>query len=198
MSDSITNQEKAEPTVPSQVETKEEYVAKKAYEEVTADLHKNKKAKRDLLAKVNELQARIESEEKAKMEEKQQFEELYKKAELEKQQLIQSIQEKETRLLNERKKAALKQELGNIKEVYLNLVSIDQIEVDENGLVNSESVRAVANTFKQEHPQLIPSQGASNITAAAAPIDSTVSKEKTIDEMSFEEMAAQLQQLKSN
>lgn len=196
MSDSITKEEtaKAEVSKPEQ----NEYVSKKAYEEVSADLHKFKKAKKDLLAQVNELKARFEAEEKAKMEEKQQFEELYKKAEAEKSSLLQQIEQERTQLLNQRRKAALKQELGNIKDVYLNLAEINSIEVNEDGTLNSESVRSVANAFKQEHSALIPSGNSGTITSQAAPIDTASNSNVSVDDLDYDEALKRYMELKRN
>jgi len=194
MSDSIDQKE-----VPaSEPQKQEDFVARKAYEQVTADLHKNKKAKKDLLARVNELEAQREAQEKAKMEEKQQFEELYKKSEAEKAALLQQIEQEKKQLLAQRKKSALKQELGNIKEAYLGLANVDGIELNEDGTINSESVRHIANTFKQEHPALIPSGSSSNITSTAAPIDTNAESNQSVNDLSYDDALKKLMELKNN
>lgn len=195
MSDSITK-EQAAPKAETSKSEKEEYVSRKAYEEVSADLHKFKKAKKDLVAQINEFKARFEAEERAKLEEKQQFEELYKKAQAEKDALLQQIESDRQQLLQQRRKAALKQELGNIKDVYLNLADLNSIEVNEDGSINSESVLSVANNFKQEHSALIPSGNSGTITSQAAPIDSS-SPAKDVSELSYEEALTLFQNLKT-
>ena len=197
MSDSIANKE-TEKSVASTPESKEEFVLKKAYDEKSKDMHKFKEAYKKAQALNSELQSRIEAEERAKMEEKQQFEELYKKSEAEKASLLQQIELEKQQLLSQRRKSALKQELGNIKEAYLGLANIDSIEVNEDGTLNSESVRQIANAFKQEHPALIPSGNSSSINSVAAPIDGTAPGQKSVSDMTFEEAKEALKQLKAN
>lgn len=189
MSDSITPKEENKET------PEEKYVPKSAYDEKSADMHKFKEALKAEKARNNELQSKIEAEERAKLEEKQQFEELYKKAQLEKEQLMASIEQERSQLAMQRKKAALKDQLGNIKDNYLNLANIDAIEINEDGTVSSESVLSVANAFKSEYPEVLPSSQAANATSQASPINNIPSNEKSLSEMTVEEMQAKLKNL---
>ena len=159
-------------------EQKEAYVPKKAYEEVAKDMHKFKAKLKEAEAKANEFAAQLKAQEEAKMQEQEQWKELYQKREAELEHIRQEASQERGRYMRSVKISALKQELGvSIKDEYLGFAPLDAIVVNEDGTIDKESVREVANSFKKEHGQLIPQSDNVNITGQApgsAPVDQPV------------------------
>jgi hypothetical protein len=180
-------------------ETKEEFVRRQAYEEVNKDMHKFKSRAKDAEAKAAEAEAKLKAIEEDRLKQDQKYQELYEREK--KQREIEANARKKDRDLYLRglKLAALKGELGNVREEYLSHAAIDEIEVQETGALSSDSVRSVANKFRQEHPSLIPTNVSGNITGYASPtsFNPTSNKTKTLGEMSFAEKADYLKQLKN-
>jgi chromosome segregation ATPase len=179
-------------------EQKDEFVRKTAYEEVTSDMHRFKSRAKDAEAKAAEYEAKLRAIEDEKLKSEQRYQELYEKEKREKEQLADTRKKERELYLRGLKLGALKSELGNVKDAYLMHADISAIEINEDGTLNSESVRKVANQFRQEHAALIPSQAGSNITNFASPTSFNPKAPKSINDMSYAEKAAYLQQLKKN
>jgi len=158
----------ATPQVSKPVETQEEYVSRKAYEEVTRDMHKFKKEREEFKAARNELEAQLKAQEESKMHEKEQFKELFEKRNAELDLLRKEAETERNRFTNATKRAALNQELGGrVKEEYLNFADLNSVVLTEDGNIDRESVRNVANNFRKEHGQLIPNSESQEITGHA-------------------------------
>ena len=170
----------------------------KAYKQVSSDMHKYKQQAKEAKMEAERLKADLEAQQKAKLEEQNRFEELYRKAEEEKTSLLQERQREKQLFTDAVKKSALKTELGgNIKDAYLNLADYSKIELNEDGSLNSESVRQVANSFRQDHPALVPSPVSGNINAVAPPTNPGIQNEpKTVDTMTKEEKYARLLEIR--
>lgn len=179
-------------------ETAAEYVRRQAYEEVSKDMHKFKSKAKDAEARIAEYEAKLKTIEEQKLKDEKRYQELYEREKQERER-AEGVRKKDRELyLRGLKMSALKAELGNIKDVYLNHAALNEIEVNEDGSLSSESVREVANKFRQEHPQLIPMEASGNITNFASPTSfNSSSKAKTLQDMSFEEKAVYLKQLKN-
>ena len=187
----------------SNQDPKDQFVAKKAYEEVSRDMHKNKAKARDLEAKLNESEAKLKAvEEKTMMEEKR-WQELYEKEKEEKKGIV-SAREKDLEMyLKSAKKSALKQELGGkVKDIYLNNGAIEEIELNDDGTLSSESVLKVANKFRNDFPEVIPTGDSLDINGNASPtlIDQNkqVDMSKMTKEQRFEYNSNLLKQIKLN
>ena len=173
------------------------FVRKQAYEEVTTDMHKFKSRAKDAEAKAAELSAQLKSIEDEKLKSEQRYQELYEKEKREKEQLADTRKKERELYLRGLKLGALKGELGNIKDAYLMHAEISAIEINEDGTVNSETVRKVANQFRQEHAALIPSVQGSNITNFSSPTQFSPQSPKSLNDMNFAEKAAVLKSLKN-
>ena len=146
-------------------EQKNDFVSKKAYEEVTSDMHKYKNGIKEKEAKINELMAQLKAQEEAKLQENEQWQEIAKRREAELEELKTQYTQKSSSFENALKRTALKQELGGkIKEEYLQFANLSAISMDEQGLVDVESLRNVANEFRKQHGQLIPQEQSNEIT----------------------------------
>lgn len=185
----------------SKPEAKEQYVAKKAYEEVSRDMHKYKSQAKEVAALKNELEAKLKSIEESKLMDEKRWQELYEKEKEEKESLNSARQKDLDMYLRSAKKSALKQELGGkVKDVYLNHASIDEIEIGDDGTLSSESVLQVANKFRNEFPEVIPSSDNLNITGNASPTqiaNEELSFEERLKKMTTEEKGRFLQELKN-
>jgi hypothetical protein len=180
-------------------ESKEEFVRRQAYEEVNKDMHKFKSRAKDAEAKAAEAEAKLKAIEEDRLKQDQKYQELYEREK--KAREVEATARKKDRDLYLRglKLSALKAELGNVREEYLSHAAIDEIEVQENGSLSSDSVRSVANKFRQDHPTLIPTNASGNITGYASPtsFNPAANKPKSIQEMSYAEKAEYLKQLKN-
>lgn len=190
MSDSI---DKNEPVSNEQKSEEEKYVPKKAYEGVSNDLHKFKGKYKDAEARATELEARLKSIEEEKMLEKNQYKELFEQKTEEFEALKNDVQTKEQRYIDTAKRAALKSELGSIRNEYLAHANIAEIQLNDDGSVNNESVLAVANDFREKHAVLIPKKSETSSTSLPPTSEAPISeltpeqlKEKIAD-MSMDE-----------
>lgn len=173
-------------------------VAKKAYEDVSKDMHKYKSKAKELEAALTEYQVKLKSIEEEKLVEEKRFKELYEKRTEELEAQKRAAKERENQYLKSLKMVELKKELGaNIKDQYLIHANIDAIEFNEDGTLNRDSLVTVANKFRQEHGELIPKSSNVNITGHAAS-NGEVTPPKTLEQMSMAEKIALLKQLKPN
>jgi len=181
---------------PSKVESAE-FVSKKAYEDVSKDMHKYKSKLKELEATVNEYQTKFKSVEEEKLAEQNRYKELYEKKtqelEVEKTRTV----EQQNKYLRSLKVVELKRELGGtVKDEYLVHADVNGIEFNEDGTLNRDTLVTVANKFRQQHGALIPKSENTNITGHAATSGGVVAPDKNINQMTFEEKALYLKNLK--
>jgi len=174
-----------------------EFVARKAYEEVSSDMHKYKQRYKEAQAAKNEYATKLKSIEEETLKDQERWKELYEQGKAEKEQLM-ADRDKEKQLYSKSVKlAALKAQLGGkIKDEYLSLANVSGIQLNEDGTLSSDSVHEVANAFRQEHPMLIPQEASGNVTGQA-PTNSAI-KTKTLDDMSIDEKVELLTQMSPN
>jgi hypothetical protein len=173
-----------------------DFVSKNAYEEVSRDMHKYKASVKEMQAKVAEYETRLKREEEAKLIEQQRYEELYRKEQEQRQQLESKLKQNREQLVKSVKMTALQRELGDIKPKYLAHADLDAIVVHEDGTLSSESVMAVANKFREENPELVPSKANSNLTDfSAGNINTTTNEKPDFDKMSSDEKREYLAKL---
>lgn len=170
-------------------EGKSEFVSKKAYEDVSKDMHRFKSKAKEIQAYASELETRLKSIEEEKMQDQQQWKELFEKRTGELESLKREVQQRESQYLTAVKRNALKNELGGkIKDDYLVHANIDGIQFNENGSIDLESLHAVANHFRENHGNLIPVESKSQATGISSPSNSTIgSTLKPLSQMSFAE-----------
>lgn len=170
-----------------------EFVPKNAYEEVSKDMHKYKaQAKAEAAARA-ELDARIKAIEEAKLVEEKRFEELYQKEREAKEKAENALKSTNDHYIQSVKMTALMREIGNIKPKYLTHAALDEITVHDDGTLSSESVTKVANKFRQENPELVPTQNAGNITDNAPANNTfTANEKKSLENLSQDELRALL------
>ena len=156
-------------------DSKEQFVHKKAFEDVTKDMHKYKSALKDKQAYIAELEAKQAAIEESALAEKQQYKTLFEKRDAEFQRLQNEVEERDRKYLEAVKKNALKAELGNrIKDEYLVHADISSIQFSEGSTIDRDSLIAVANQFRQNHPELVPTMQQVQHTGMAPISNSTV------------------------
>lgn len=179
-------------------EPKDASVSKKAYEEVARDMHKFKDRAKKAEERANQYEAELKAREEREMQEREEWKALYEKREAEINQIRQEALDKEQRLVRTQKLAALKQELGgSIKDEYLGFANLDAITITETGSIDVDTLREVANQYRQEHGQLIPSKENTNITGQAGSNFDNF-QPKPLDKMSHEEKVAALKEIYAN
>lgn len=164
----------------------EKFVPKNAYEEVSKDMHRFKSKAKEAEAKAAELEARMKAIEEAKLIEEKRFEELYQKERQAKEDAENALKRTNEHLMKSVKMTALIKELGGkINSKYLVHADLNAIVVRDDGSLSSESVTSVANKFRQENPELIPSISAGNLNDVAPSQDTVTQKEQ----VNFENMS---------
>lgn len=176
-----------------------EFVPRRAYEDVSRDMHRYKQTAREAQAARAEYESKLKSLEEEKMREQAQWKELYEREKQEAELAKKKAQDERNSYLTAVKKSALKSELGGrVKDVYLAHANVIAIELNEDGTINQESLLKVANDFRQNHGELIPPAVTAEPTAKASPTGQTVTTgEKTIGQMTPDERLALLRNLKS-
>lgn len=162
-------------------DNKDNFVSKSAYEEVTKDMHKYKANYKELMAKLNESEAKMKAIEEEKLAEQNRWKELAERREQEKLEAMESMKKTQEHYMKSVKMSALIRELGNINAKYLVHADLDSIVVHDDGSLSSESVTQVANKFREENPELVPNDNAGAITDSAPADNNTFRQEKTAD-----------------
>ena len=175
-----------------------DYVSKKAYEEVSKDMHKFKSELKAAKAARAEYEAQLKTLEEQKMRENEQWKELSEKYKVEGETERAARLQDRAIYIDTVKKSALKSELGsNIKDTYLVHANIDAIEVNENGVIDRDSLLHVANEFRQEHGSLLGTTTGVTATSSAPSNQTLNSGQKSISDMSYDEKALELLRLKN-
>ena len=178
------NQDKEKDLVEQEQESqKEQYVSKKAYQEVSSDMHKYKQELKEKEAKLNELLAIQEAKEKEALEEQGRWEELYKQSQ-EKLTTLQSERDQErNKFIDYHKRNSVLQKLGGFKrDEYNKFVNIENIELREDGSIDEDSIASEIDRIRQNYPELIKSNSPTSLPKDA-PMQNEVGK-KSFDQMS--------------
>lgn len=172
-----------------------ETVARKAYEEVSIDMHKYKAKNKQLDLELSEYKAKVKSIEESKLKEQSQWQELYEREKTRSTELEGNLNKEKDLFMRSVKLSALKSELGDVKDVYLRHANVDEIVVNDDGTLGSESVKSVANIFRQEYPEVLPNKSNLNITSNI-PGNFNQSIDKPLSDMTYEQKLDMLKKLK--
>jgi len=174
---------------------KNDFVRKKAYEEVTTDMHKFKASLKSEKARAAEYEAKLKALEEERMRENDQWKELAEKYKAEATDARQDFVKSKEEFNKNTKKQALKDQLGLSNDKYLVHANVDAIEVNEYGVIDQESLLAVANEFREEHGILLNKPAGANSTMVPASPIKTIQKE--LSQMTTAEKRELLKQVKS-
>lgn len=174
-------------------EKEQKFVPADAYQSLQQKAAAEAKEKADLKAKLAQMEADQKAREEREMAEKQQFEDLWKKEKEEKEQIAQRMQKNDELYRESIKKSHLKDMLGGkIKDQYLDFADLSKIQLDDAGRPDSESLKQIADKFREDYPELIPRQEGpdiGNIPPGSGPGKSGINVEDVMnDRYAFHEM----------
>lgn len=133
-----------------------DFVSKKAYSDVTSDMHKYKGKLKDTEAALNQLVAEKEASAREQLAEQGKWEELYTKNQQELEALKVSRVEESNKFIDYHKRnTVLSLTEGFKKDEYNKFINTDSIQMDDNGAIDQESLQAEVDRIKQEYPELL-------------------------------------------
>lgn len=188
MSDSIDNKEvqpqtEQETTNQPEATQEEGFVPKKAFQEVSSDMHKYKNQLREKEAMLNQLLAEKELQEKQALEEQGRWKELYEKTQNQLEEVNTTRQAEQDKFINHHKKNAVLREIGGFKkDEYSNFINIENVIMDENGNIDRASLDAEVSRLKQEMPELLKNVPGNSLPSNA-PMNTEVKQEMSKSEL---------------
>lgn len=155
-------------------QTKDDFVSKKAYTDVSNDMHKYKSELKDVKAMLNQLNAEKSAGEKERLAEQGKWEDLYQKNELELNALKSERNAEQDKFVNYHKKNSVLNKIGSFKkDEYNRFIQTDKINMNEDGSIDSESLGLEVDRIRQEYPELLKAS-AGNKLPNDAPNGSTI------------------------
>jgi hypothetical protein len=144
-------------------------VSYETYKKVLDQRKADRDRARELQARLDAAEAEKAEAEKARLAEQARFKELYESEKKRAETLHGQIQSMTSAQIDARKREALKSELGGVrKDDYLNFADLKSIQVNEDGSVDVESVKAVATKYRESYPELVATRQASKLPQDAA------------------------------
>ena len=181
----------------TQVQEQDEFVKRKAYEDVSNDMHKYKSKLKEAQATATEYESKLKAIESDQLKKQEKWQELYENERKAKEELEQRSTNEKQRNNDLIKKSALKAALGgSIDDGYLVHAKLNEIEFNDDGTISPESVEVVANKFREDHSVLIPSTSNNNITNRAPALGLNQREDDSLKSKTFEQKAALLANLK--
>jgi hypothetical protein len=135
---------------------KEDFVSKKAYQDVSTDMHKYKQELRDTQAKLNQLQAEREAVEREALAEQGKWEELYQKNQTELEAVKQERAGEQNKFVDYHKKNSVLNKVGGFKrDEYNKFIDVNNIEMNEDGSIDETSLELEVDRIRQSYPELL-------------------------------------------
>lgn len=154
MSIEVKNEELNNESAP--IEKKEEFVSKKAYEDVKSDMFKFKTQMKEQEALLNQMRADKDLIENEKLAEQGKWEEIAQKSKLELDTMRSERNVENEKFINFHKKNSVLQEIGGFKKTeYSNFINVDNIELNDDGSVNGESMKVESDRIRQNYAELL-------------------------------------------
>lgn len=170
-------------------EVKEEFVSKKAYGEVSSDMHRYKAELKDTKAMLSQLRADADSAKNEKLAEEGKWEDLYKNQSTKMEKLEAERTKEQNDVVNFHKKNSVLNSIGGFKnDEYNTFIKSDNINVNEDGSLDRVSLDAEIDRIRQTYPELLKS-GTSQKLPNNAPIESNIG-EKGYSDLSQDEKEA--------
>lgn len=166
-------------------EQENEFVSKKAYQEVSTDMHKYKSELQTTRAKLAEIEAIQEAKEKEALEEQGRWEELYKKSQEQFQTLQSEREQEKSKFVDYHKKNSVLQKIGGFKrDEYNKFIDVRSIQMNEDGSINEDTLISEVDRIKQEYPELIKA-------ASSVKLPKEAPQESEIGNRSYSELSEQ-------
>ncbi|MCB0370143.1 MAG: hypothetical protein KDD45_12145, partial [Bdellovibrionales bacterium] len=145
-------------------------------------------------AQLEALKADNEAKENAVLLENEKWKELFQKSESKIKEL-ESIREQErSKFVEGHKKNSVLQHVQFKKQDYLKFINTSNIEINDDGSVNIETLQSEVERIKKEYPELLNIQTKATLPDAAP----KTFKDKTLSEMTKEELAEARRKALSN
>lgn len=143
-------------------------VSREAYDRAVAQRKKDRDAKLLAEQERDALKLQIEEQNEKALQEQKQFQKLYETEKAKREAADKTLSDMTTRQVTSAKQAALKLELGVTKAEYLNFAKLDDITMNEDGTPDADAVKKVANQFRKDYADLLPTKGGATLPNDAA------------------------------
>lgn len=174
---------------PNQVIEEKPKVDKSAYDAVSNDMHKYKGNIKILEAKIAQMEADNSSRETATLEQNKEFQRLYELEQAKNAELNSSLAEKSEKFIKSHKLNAVKEAVGGFKKKeYVKFIDTSKILVDDNGLVDENSVKNEVDRIRKEFPELLTKKSGKLPPSDAPNTGSEPQSKMNINNMSVEQM----------
>ncbi len=148
---------------------------------------------RDLQAQLDTFKAAQEEAERARLAEQNQFKTIAENEKKRADTLAAQVTEMTTSRINATKRAAVKEALGGVhKDDYLKFADLSQVQMNDDGSIDPESVKAVASKFRESYPELVASKGKGNLPGNEAASSYQGTKPRSLSELKPDELRARL------
>jgi len=172
---------------PENAPKEEEFVSRKAYIEVSQDMHKYKEQLKETKAQLNEFMTQQEAEKEQKLKEQERFKELFEKKEKELEEYRAQVEQNKSSLIKQQKLNAVLAEVGKLeKPEFSQFIPLDSVKINEDGSIDPASVKEVAESFRQEFGMCV-KKTSNPPLPSNAPTTGTGSP-KNLNEMSMDEL----------
>jgi len=135
---------------------KEDFVSKKAYTDVSTDMHKYKNQLKETQMQLNQLQAEREAVEREALAEQGKWEELYKKNQTELETVKQERAGEQNKFVDYHKKNSVLNKVGGFKrDEYNKFIDVNAINMNEDGSIDETSLDLEIDRIRQSYPELL-------------------------------------------
>lgn len=144
--------------------TEEESVEGNVSVETYKRVLKQRKADREkakaLEEENNALKAERETAENAKLAEANEYKKLYETEKKKREETESKLSEMSNKQVTDAKTKALSEALGGLKKSeYLKFADLSQIQMNDDGTVEGDSLATVVTVFRTNYPELVPIKG---------------------------------------
>lgn len=170
----VSNEATSNEVVPPKMDDdNSQYVSYETHKKLLSQRKADQAKAKDLEEKYNALLAEKQANEEQALAEQGKFKEMFEKERQQSQILQDQMREAANRELKFKKEIALKSMLGTLKkDDYLVFADINAIQLSDDGQIDIESVKEVAEKFQNDHPHLLLQESASLPNGAPKPPNS--------------------------
>lgn len=125
---------------------------------------------RELQEELAAMKAMFQAQENEKLEEKQEYKTLWENTQREKEEMENKYFSLQNNLVKEKKIKQFDKVIGAplTKERYYDFVDLNSIIVEDDGSIHKDSVKYVANLFRENYPELMPKQSFPKVGSQSA------------------------------
>ena len=178
------------PPASGETEQQPEVVSPETHKRLLAQRKADQERARRAEEELAQLRAEKEARDAEQLAAQKRYEELYNSEKAKREAAEKANSEMTQKQVEASKRAALTKELGGLKkDEFLSFADLKSIRMNDDGSVDTDSVRDVATKFRQAYPELLAGKAAPGM-GNVAPADPNPPKEKPLAEMSTAELRA--------